>query len=339
MTGGKENPKILIKAVNWVGDAVLMTPAVRGLRKKFPGSHIAVLVKPRVKDVFRENNDINEIIVYGGRDDSPITGKLKLIREIRRKKFDLGIAVQPRSYEAAFILFLGGVRERIGYSHFLRNLLLTKTVKLSKEAKHDVDVFSGVLEPLGVVLDEKKPVLNTDSVSEEWADKFLKENRIERNDILVGLNPGSYSQARRWPEDRYAKLADEIIRGFNAKVLVFSGPGDDGVVSNVCSAAREDLIVGRTDLLQLAALCRKCRVVVSNDTGPAHIASAVGTPVITISGATDPVRTGPYGEGNIAINKSLSCSPCFLEECGDLKCMKEVTVDEVLEAVKGKIKK
>ncbi len=338
MIGGKENLKILIKSVNWIGDAVFMTPSLRGLRERFPASRITVLVNPRVKDIFSRNPDVDELIIYDRKKEKTIIQKWRFLKELRKRKYDIGIAVQPRSYEAALILFFSGARERIGYSHYLRNIFLTKTVKLTGDIKHDVDVFFDVMKPLEVKLERKRIVLNTDKKSDEWADSFMKENSIDPGGLLVGLNPGAQSQAKRWFEDRYAKLADRIVRELGGRVIVFSGPGSEEAAGNVRSMAEEELIDGKSDILQLAALCRKCRVVVSNCTGPAHVAAAVGTPVIVIVGTSEPARTRPYGEGHVTIKKTLPCSPCFRKQCEERTCMKMVTVDEVFKAVQRKVK-
>ena len=338
MTGGKQNPKILVKAVNWVGDAVLMTPALRGLRKKFPESYICLLVNSWVKDIFKENKDINEIIVYDKNNTKGLGKKIAFLNELKKKKFDIGIAVQPHSYEAALLLFFGGARERIGYSHYLRDLFLTRRIKLADGVKHDVDVFYDVFGLPVVSREDKKLILNTGQEAEKWAEGFLQEHGIKSGDKIVGLNPGAFRQAKRWHEERYAELSDEIAVRLKCRVIVFQGPGDEEVVVRVCAAAKEKLIVAETELLQLAALAKRCKLVVSNDTGPAHICAAVGTPLIVIAGTSDPRRIHPWGEGHITINKLLSCSPCTVKNCDSHACMKLITVKEVFDAVREKLK-
>jgi len=332
--------KILIKSVNWIGDAVFMTPLLSVLRKNFPSSRISLLVNPRVKDVFRLNRDVDEIIVYDTcAEHRGLFKKIGFIRSLRKKKFDLGIVVQPHSYEAALLVFFAGIRHRIGYSFPLRDVFLTKTVRLEAEKKHDVEVFQGVLKALGIESAERDVSIGVDERSESWAEDFLRENGMGKNGLLVGLNPGASSQARRWPEERYAALCDRITREGGAGVIIFYGPGDEEVAKRVLSLVRERPAMAETDIMHLAALAKRCNLFIGNDTGPVHIAAAVGTPTIAIVGSTDPGRTRPLGDGHCVINKNILCSPCFRKTCEQLTCMRMITVDEVFFLAMERLKK
>ena len=332
MTGGKQGLKILIKSVNWIGDAVMLTPAFRALRRKYPDSRISMLVKAGVRQIFSENTDIDELIVENSGEYKGLAGLLRLITQLRSKKYDAGVVIQGRSFKAAVLIFLSGAKRKIGYGHNLRNIFLTDIVRAGKDIKHDSDVFLGALAPLGVTAGEKRPCLNTTEEARRWAGEFLRKNGISAGAKLAAINPGAQSRERRWPEEKYALLADRIIDDFGYRVIVFGGPDDGDTVKKVLYFSKHNLIEASPDLLQLASLAGACRIFISNDTGPAHVAAAAGAPVVVLYGVTDPRRTAPLGDRNVIIK----ARPALRPERG-LKpnaCMDRISVEEVIAEVK-----
>jgi len=327
--------RILVKGVNWIGDSLFMTPALSALRKGFPKAYISLLITPRVKEVFDGNPDVDEIIIYDrkGKEKS-LTGKFRLIQSLRNRYFDMGIVMQPRSYQAALLVYLSGIPDRIGYSHSLRNLLLTKRLDFPKKPIHDIDMFLNIVLSLVVTPGRKEPYLPFSPKDGDWADGFLRKSGVKPGELLIAVNPGAFKQSKRWPEPRYGQLCDILIREFRAKVIIFQGPDDDEIVRRVSTLMAEKAIIAKTGLKELAAICRRCRLFVGNDTGPTHVAAASGTPVISLFGPADPERSRPWGRDNVVIKKDVRCSPCSRIVCKELTCMKSISVEDVLQAVR-----
>jgi len=312
-----------------------MTPALSALRKGFPKAYISLLITPRVREVFDGNPDVDEIIIYDEKGkEKTLTGKFRFIQSLRNRYFDLGIVMQPRSYQAALLVYLSGIPDRIGYSHSLRNLLLTKRLDFPKKPIHDIDMFLNIVLSLVETPGRKEPYLPFSLRDDDWADGFLRKSGVKPGELLIGVNPGAFKQSKRWPESRYAQLCDILIREFRAKVIIFQGPDDDEIVRRVSTLMAEKAIIARTGLKELAAVCRRCRLLVGNDTGPTHVAAASGTPVISLFGPADPVRSHPWGRENVVIKKDLPCSPCSRIVCKELTCMKSISVEDVLQAVR-----
>ena len=339
MTGGKRNLKILIKSVNWIGDAMLLTPSLRALKQAFPESRVSLIVKPGVAQVFSANPHVDELIIEGQGEYAGLAGYLRMIRRLRKSSYDAGIVVQPKSFKAALTVFLSGAERRIGYSHNARNIFLTEKIKPHAGILHDADVFFGVFSPLGAVLTDREPVFNAGEESRFYAAEFLRAKGITESDKVAGINPGAKNGARRWPAENYARLADKLSAEYGYKIIVFGGPDDAATVRKVVALSRHAPVVVYPGLFQLFRLAGACRIFVSNDTGPAHVAAAAGVPVVVLYGATDPRRTAPLGRvGSIAVKAGVPCSPCFLEKCDaaePMDCMRKIEVEEVLEAARS----
>lgn len=317
-----------------------MTPALAALKKGFPNSHISLLINPWVREIFDGNPNVDETIIYDERGkERTLKAKIRFIRSLRNRNFDMGIIMQPRSYKAALFVYLSRIPQRIGYSHSLRNLLLTRRVKPPKASVHAIDMFLNIVLSLGVALAGKEPYLPFSPKAEDWADRFLEEKGINRGELLIGINPGAFKQSKRWPEPRYAELSDILIKEFKTKVIIFQGPGENEIIEKVVSLMKEKAIIAKTGIKELSALSRKCKLFVGNDTGPMHVAAASGTPVIALFGPADPQRSRPWGRDHVVIKKDLPCSPCSRVVCKELTCMESITVEDVLQAVQSQLKR
>jgi heptosyltransferase-2 len=347
--------KILIRGVNWIGDAVFITPAVRTIRKAFPDAHISLLVKPWVSDIFRNNPDINEIIIYEDRFSS-LPGKLKLARIIRKKGFHMAILLQ-NAFDAALIAWLAGIPERIGYSSDFRKALLTRPIDIKRKnlEQHQVFYYLDLLkEAFNIEPDSTEPSLYLGENEADDARTLLHGSLdLSAETPLIGINPGAaYGPAKRWPHERYAELIEKIIRELNARVVLFGSKAEEEIsrriVSRILPPKSTFLnIAGRTTLRELAALISECDVFVTNDTGPMHMASALLVPVVAIFGSTDHKATGPFGEGHTIVTRNIPCSPCFKRECpedktgtreGYLRCMTAISTDDVFRAVQDTLR-
>ncbi len=331
-----EYKKILVKGVNWVGDAIFITPALSTLRSGFPKAKISLLVPEKVAEIYQGNPDIDELITC--RRKRSLKEKIELIRTLREKKFDLGIIMQSTSYEPAILLSLARIPERVGYSHSLRNLFLTEVVKRSKGTQHEVDFFLGLIKALGVEIEGKEVFMAEDREARGWVGNFLIENGYKEGDPLIGIFSGAYfGPAKRWFPERYATLADRLIKNYRARVVLFGEKNDLPLVQKIIDkmTANPINVVGKTSLKQLRALIERCHLFITNDSGPLQIASTTKTPIIALFGSSDPQKTGPWRKKDCSIiYKKVPCSPCFRRKCRSLACFKAITVEDVLRAAK-----
>lgn len=380
--------KILIRGVNWIGDAVLTIPAINSVRRAFPDAHISLLVKPWVAEIFKESPDINEIILYEERFNS-FSGKFKLARMLKARGFSTAILLQ-NAFDAAFITWLAGIPERIGYSRDYRRLLLTRPVTVRKtvdssqftfyrQNKHHVYYYLNLIkEALDIEAENIEPSIY---LTEEEIHK-AKEFLISRFPLpishfpLIGINPGAtYGSAKRWMPERFAELIHRIIDELNGRVVLFGSKSEAGIAQEIIQkieiekirswedksfSASQPLsfltsppansglrpcilnVTGKTNLRELTALISECDTFITNDSGPMHIASALLVPVVAIFGSTDRTVTGPLGNGHKTVSKDIPCSPCMKRECPvsttrfrekHLKCMTEITTDDVFNAL------
>ena len=338
--------RILVKGTNWVGDTIISFPAVSALRHLYPEARIYVLVRSNLADLWKANPDIDEVIPY----DMPsgagrIFGELQIARLIRQKEIDLAV-IFPRSFSSALMVFLGGVSRRIGYKSEGRGLLLTERIACTAELlhKHRMYYYLHLIERLGSYPSPPLPSLALNGTQARWADTFLSRNGL-KGKVLVGLNPGAtYGEAKCWPPERFAELGRRLIKDYGASILIFgsSRPQEKALNAAIADGIGEGCLnlSGGTSLWQLAALLRRCRLLVTNDTGTMHVAAAVGTRVVAIVGPTDPRTTSPLGEGHIVMRREVSCSPCLKRVCPeDHRCMELISVANVLAAAQKGLEK
>lgn len=334
--------RVLVRGPNWVGDAVLSTPALANLRKALPWAHISLLVKPWVSGLFAGNPHLDRIILDEDRHKGFI-GRLRLAQELKGQGFDLCLLF-PNSFSAALSAFLAGIPHRAGYGTDFRGFLLTAQVHREQTLleRHQVEYYVGLLQALGLDRGERDLVLMVSQEEEAQAQALLEAEGVfigatGRSPLLVGLTPGSiYGSAKRWPAERYAALADAITSRFSARILIFGSAQEVPIAVKVQHLVRSPVVnlAGKTSLKLLGALLKRCRVLVTNDTGAMHIASAVRTPIVALFGPTDPKVTSPWGMGHTLLHHPPSCAPCLLRECPiDHRCMTAISVEEVLYAV------
>ncbi len=334
--------KILVIGVNWVGDTVLSLPAMRGLRRLFPEAHIGFLARAYLEDLLRNVSFIDEVIPYKPRRGGyRWADELRMVGLLRREGFDVTL-ILPRSIRSALAAYLAGIPIRIGYADEGRGFLLTHGIPRNDALLrvHRTKYYLHIIECMGGVPDEDPPLIEVAPEVRQWAYGFLHSCGMGNSHLLVGFNPGAtYGSAKCWNPHRFSELGMRLCRDHGACILIFGtkwerelaamiAQGIDGKVAN---------LAGLTNLVQLAALMESCDVVVTNDTGPMHVSAAVKTPVVAIFGSTDPVTTGPCGNGHIIVRREVSCSPCLKRVCPtDHRCMDLISEDDVQEAL-GKI--
>jgi heptosyltransferase-2 len=327
--------KILIRSTNWVGDAIMTTPAVRTIRQNFPDAEITLLAYPWVADIFRASPHIDRLILYDKKGiHSGISGLLRLSGELREKSFDLAILLQ-NAFEAAFIALLAGIPVRAGYRRDARGLLLTHGIAIRRETRkqHQVYYYQGLMRDLGMSCGPDELFLQLPAEIKRWAKAFIASLGAPR---VVGLNPGAaYGPAKRWPAENYAELAGRLHRETGATLLVF-GTDADAETARIIKKVLPERVIdfsGKTSLAEAMALIDACDAFVTNDSGLMHVAAALKTPLVAIFGSTDTVATGPFSENAVVLKKNLPCSPCLKTHCHtDFECMRSITTDEVLAA-------
>ena len=338
----KDTPRarILIRAANWVGDAVMTTPVVRALRKNYPQAHITILAKPWVIPVYENNPYLDEIMVYDneGRHTRGM-GTLRLARDIRDRGFDLAILMQ-NAFEAALLAFLAKIPERVGYNTDARTLLLNRSVRLdpSLKKKHLIEYYIGILEGAGLRPDGMNQDLFISDQDSLFARQLLHDKGLGKGIPVIGINPGATGgTAKRWFPERYAELCSLLASRYKTKVLVFGGPADHDLGEKISALALGACvnIAGKTSLSQAFALIKACDLFVTNDSGLMHAAAALNVHQVALIGSTDPVATAPFSDRSVMVRVPVPCSPCLKKECpDDHQCMDLITVDRVFQICK-----
>jgi heptosyltransferase-2 len=343
--------KILVRAPNWVGDAVMSIPTLEVIRRYRTASEITILARPAVADLLSGQPFADRILEYDyrGRHRGWL-GREKLVRELRNEKFDLAVLLQ-NAFEAAWLAWRSGIPERIGYARDGRGALLTKSIALPKPG-HDGRMFprhesqyylellrrGGWLKSRGEIDPIQAIQLTVPEMARGAAELKLRKAGARPRSWRCAVAPGaSYGAAKCWPAERFALLADRLISECDADVLFFGTGGEKEIATRIFSVMKSRAIslVGETSMRDLPALFSQCSVFVGNDSGAMHVAAAAGLPVIGIFGSTDPEGTAPVTQQFTLIQEKVPCSPCFLRRCPvDHRCMTRISVDSVFSAIR-----
>jgi len=334
--------RIMIRSTNWIGDAIMTTPAIRAIRTNFPHAHITLLAKPWVVPVFQSSPHIDQIMIYDAHGcHTGLKGMAQLVKDIRNQHFDTAILLQ-NAIEAAILSFLGGIEHRIGFDTDARGLLLTHAVPLTKAVKkiHQTRYYVQMLESVGIKNSGLALELYIDVSDRISAFQFLKKLNTSPDFRWIGMNPSAtYGTAKQWFPKRFAQLADRIAKNHHAGILIFGGPKDKQLGEQVCEMMQTPGInlAGQTTLGMAMALIQQCKAFVTNDSGLMHIACALQTPLIAIFGSTNPITTGPIGINSHIVQVKAPCSPCLLTDCPKKHhlCMDAVSVDNVYQKVEA----
>jgi lipopolysaccharide heptosyltransferase II len=328
--------RILVREVNWVGDGVLTLPALEALDRRFPAAEISVLARSWVAGLFAGQPGVDQVIQYRPEDYRGLRGRRRLAGEIRRQGFDLAVLF-PNSLDAALIPWLARVPCRVGYPTDGRRLFLTHPVRPPSRGsgRHQVESYLDIIRALGGD-GPSVPRLHVTKDVRDATIQFLKANGIGEFDMLVALNPGAvYGSAKRWPADRFATVADALVDDWGARIALVGSRREIPILEEVGLRMRRPAVMlgGKTDLRTLMGLLERARLLLTNDTGAMHVASALDTPVLAVFGPTDVETTGPLGCRSRVVREPVPCSPCLLRECPiDHRCMRGVCVEQVVRA-------
>jgi heptosyltransferase-2 len=325
--------RIIVKGTNWIGDVFLSLPAVYSLKRIFPDATIDIALKRPLGGLVGRVAEIDSVLEY----DGTFSGERSLVSRMRSARYDLGV-VFPRSLHAALLVYLGGARRRIGYAADGRSPLLTDRVRRTPEirAVHQSEYYRHLVSVLGDPGPLITPRITPDPGDEAWVDDFLRAGGYTRGP-LVGVNPGAaYGTAKRWFPDRFAAVADRLTKELGGRTVILGGPQDRDVEAEVAGFMRSVPIraAGATTIGRLVSLISRLSLLITNDSGPMHIAAALDVPIVAIFGPTNPDTTSPMGRAAV-VRHEFECSRCLLRTCPiDHRCMESVTAGEVYEAAR-----
>ena len=332
--------RILVRAANWVGDAVMCMPAFDALRRNFPESHIAVLARPWVAALFENRPGVDEVIPYtrGQGFFKDLGERIRVVRLIGNRDFDLAVLFQ-NAFEAALLAYSGRVPIRVGYNTDGRRLLLTHAVIRDHEILkvHQVEYYLALLRAMDWEAPTREPHLHVGQKEAQAVRGLLSSQGIEEGDFLVGLSAGAiFGPAKRWPVERFAAIADRCIERWGAKVVLLGSEKDCTTCLDLSRAMKHEAVdlCGKTLLGEAMALIKRCRFFLSNDSGLMHIGAALDVPTVAVFGSTNPVATGPKGKWTRIVRHDLDCSPCLKPECRNgYPCLLSIEPAEVWEAM------
>lgn len=310
--------RILIRTPNWLGDSVMSIPTIIEVKRLFPNAEIWVWTKAWLMDLWRLVPEVDGVI------DSVPKGH----------DFSLGILL-TNSFSSALKMYLAGVSERRGYNINARRILLTQPVSLENRNIHQIEYFMGII---GRVKIESNPKIDIPLGLKDEAKELLACYGWDEVNNIIGIHAtAGYGPAKCWMPERFTQLIDKLINLYNAWIVVIGRDKEKediwGILKNAPNHSKIINLAGKTDLRKLLGIISLCRVFVANDSGPMHLASSIGAPVVAIFGSTEPNRTGPRGKV-IVIKKDIPCSPCFRRKCPKaMECMDLVSMQDVLDAV------
>jgi len=331
--------KLLIRATNWVGDAILALPALRAVRKRFPEAEIAVVARPYVADIYRDQEICNQFIAYDpkGR-HAGFSGRDRLAAELRAQKFDVALLLQ-NAFDAAWLAWRAKILERIGYARDGRSILLTKAVPVPRPGEipgHEKFYYLELLRRAGwldSIPDESFIGLRVAAQKRQREEDFLHNSGVRPGALRIAIAAGaSYGSAKCWPPSRFAEVANRWQSKAAAEVILFGTAAEASVSAAISAEMRRPPIdlTGKTEIADLPALLSQCHLFIGNDSGAMHAATAVGLPIVAVFGPTDPFGTDPVTPRRSIVQDQPYCSPCFLRRCPtDHRCMTAVTADMV----------
>lgn len=339
---GKQYQRILIARTDRIGDVLLSTPVICTLRQKFPQAYISIVVAPYAREIVEGNPYLDEVIIYDkdGKHKS-WWRTFKFASRLKKKKFDLAIILHPTN-RLHLVTFLAGIPQRLGYDRKF-GFLLSRRKKHTKQEglRHEAEYNLDLLSDLGITGNPQDLFMPIKHESEQYVEELFKKNDFSQADKILAINPGASCPSKIWPAERFVQVAEKLSGRYDFKILILAGPKEIYLADKIAHAMKGKVVnlAGKTSISQLASVLKRCALLISNDSGPVHIASAVGTPVISIFGRNQaglsPRRWGPLGKHGKYLHKEVGCIQCLAHNCTkEFACLKAITVEEVLKAAK-----
>jgi len=338
---------ILIVKLSAIGDVIHTLPALAALRKLYPDANITWAIEEASSDLITDHPYLDKVIISRrkrwiddlkhGRIGEPFAAMKSFLKELKAQSYDLVIDFHGL-FKSAVVVFLSSSKRKLGYDSMQEMSGFFLNEKIPEDMnKHAVDRYLDFLRYLGVDVKEPEFLIPVREENISKIDGLLRTNKIDKKDRFVAVSPIALWDTKLWEDEKFARLCDRITEELKVKVI-FTG-SDRRRLERIQSLMRLPAVNlgGVTTLRDLVYLYQLSSLLITTDSGPMHIAAAVGTPVVALFGPTDPSRTGPYGRGHTIIRKELACSPCFLKKCDSMKCMLDITVEEVFYSVKEKL--
>lgn len=329
---------------NWIGDSVCATPIIAALRRAYPQAKITAMCRGHIASLFARDPAIDALFSFSPngtlcrREDAR-----NLRKKLRMGQYDLGLLL-THSFSSAWQFWTGKVKKRVGFNKDGRRLFLTTALALPKQREHIVATYQRLLAPLGIQESMSPPKLYVTDKEKQEARRFLAQYCVQSDHVLIGVHPGAaYGSAKCWLPERFRALSERLLACNPSYVLLFLGSVEQKeLIQRIAKdlPARVVTLAGQTNLRQLMALMTQLDVLVTNDSGPMHIADGLAIPVVALFGSTDPRKTHPYRQKESVISVQPACAPCFQRVCPiDLRCMKGITVDRVFDRVLAQLNK
>lgn len=325
-------PRFLIVNVNWIGDVLFSTPAIRAIRKAYPKAYLACLVPPRCESLLRGNPYLDQVITYEDRRMFVRPRVLKTLSTLRKTRFDTALYLHT-SISKALLARIAGIPERLGYRLSSRDYLLTRTVPLPKERLHKTDFFLNLLQQLGIPSDGRTPDFFPEADAVVALDALLSKHGIRKGDKYAVVHAGGNWDLKRWPAAHFAEWIRLFTSEHSMKVVLCGTKGEEDLTNRIVtlSGGKAVSLCGQTSIDMLAVLLKNAQVLLSNDSGPIHLAASQGTRIVGLFGPTSPEETGPLsGSPARIMRKDVGCEvPCYFSACDYRVCMEWLTPDEV----------
>jgi lipopolysaccharide heptosyltransferase I len=330
---------VLIVKLGSLGDVVHALPLVNALRDDLPHVRVDWVVERKFSSLLDGHPAVDEVIVFDRVKSAVCTFRsfVKVIRKLRSRHYDVLIDLQG-NLKGSAIVFLSGCSCRMGFRRGSSRIETASTFftnrKIVEDGAHIIERNLSFAEALGVGWENVSFRIPVSVSAREQVESFLRSENVHEKRLAI-LHPGVSWVSKKWPLRRYTSLVEAITERFpDAAVVVTTGPGEEALGAELKRTCRAEIVLaGNMSLPKLTALLDRCEVFISSDTGPLHLAAALGKRVIGLYGPTDPVRNGPYGEGNFAVSAGKACSGCWRRSCRDLSCMNDIDVPEVMEKV------
>lgn len=335
---------ILVIRTDRMGDVLLNIPAIRALKQTFNAS-VTALFDSSVTELFTGSQEIDKLMPFdAARWKNSAFFRWEFLRRLRRGGFDLAVVFNPAK-RMHILAYFSGIPLRLGYNRKWGFLLTHKIEdKKFRGEKHEVEYNLDLVRSIGADTTDKDITIPRQNGDERFVDSLLAEHGVASKDLLVAIHPHSSNPAKCWPKERFVQVAGLLHQRFAAKVIIIGGEEEQAAGAEMVSKAACPALnlAGKLTWKQLAAFLRRCRLLISNDSGPAHIAAAVKTPAVVIFGrnipGAGPLRWRPWGEGNVVLHKNPGCNPCWDRDCPyDFKCLTAITPEEVLQVVEEKL--
>lgn len=338
---------ILIVKLSAIGDVIHTLPALAALRKLYPDANITWAIEEASSDLITDHPYLDKVIISHrkrwiddlrhGRISKPFNEMKSFLKELKAQSYDLVIDFHGL-LKSAIIVFLSSGKRKLGYDNLQEMSAFFLNEKIPEDMnKHAVDRYLDFLRYLGADIEEPEFLIPIREENISRIERFLQVNNINKKDRFVAVSPIALWDTKLWEDERFARLCDRITEELEVRII-FTG-SDRRKLDIIQSRMRFPAVNlgGKTTLRDLAYLYQLSSLLITTDSGPMHIAAAVGTPVVALFGPTDPSRTGPYGMGHTVMRKELYCSPCFLKKCDSIKCMRDLTVEEVYDIIKERL--